>query len=159
LNDDERVEGEIRMQRFLAMLAAVLLAACDADNSVSVAKAPARGIDCTALAARVFPDTDIQTAEVVPAGRFVAPAAEPFGPPPDFSGMPEFCRVAGSLKPTANSDIRFELWMPTKDWNRRFIQTGNSGAAGALVYGSMEMPLSRGYAVAHNDAGHRGQGG
>ena len=61
--------------------------------------------------------------------------------------------------PAADSDVRFELWLPTSGWNGRFMQTGNGGAAGSLVYGSMIAPLARGYAVAHTDTGHRGGGG
>jgi feruloyl esterase len=95
----------------------------------------------------------------VDAGAFVAPTPPPFGPDPDFSALPAFCRVAGTIAPTADSDIRFELWLPLEGWNGRFLQTGNGGAAGALAYSSLITPLKRGYAVAHTDTGHRGGGG
>jgi feruloyl esterase len=78
---------------------------------------------------------------------------------PDFGSLPAFCRVAGTIAPTPDSDIRFELWLPLEGWNGRFLQAGNGGAAGSLVYGSLFMPLARGYAVAHTDTGHRGGGG
>ena len=74
----------------------------------------------------------------------------------DYSKLPSFCRVSGSIKPTADSDIRFEVWLPAERWNGKFLQTGNGGAAGALVHASMAEPLSRGYAVAHTDTGHQG---
>src|SRR5579862_3216548 len=32
-----------------------------------------------------------------------------------------FCRVAGTIKPTAESDIQFELWLPPRaNWNSKF---------------------------------------
>jgi feruloyl esterase len=67
--------------------------------------------------------------------------------------------VQGSIHPTADSDIRFELWLPITGWNGRFMQTGNGGAAGSIVYSSLVEPLSRGYAVANTDTGHQGAGG
>ena len=73
--------------------------------------------------------------------------------------MPAFCRVTGSIKPSADSDIRFELWLPAEGWNGRFMQTGNGGAAGSIVYDSFVDPLVRGYAVANTDRGIQGAGG
>jgi feruloyl esterase len=39
------------------------------------------------------------------------------------------------------------------------MQTGNGGAAGSIVWGSLAEPLARGYAVANTDTGHQGAGG
>ncbi len=116
---------------------------------------------CEALAKSSIAHTKITSAASVTAGAFVAPAPTSPGPPPaDFSKLPAFCRVTGSIKPTADSDIRFELWLPADgQWNGKFLQTGNGGAAGAIVYGSLADPLSRGYAVTNTDTGHQGGGG
>jgi feruloyl esterase len=84
------------------------------------------------------------------------PAVGPPGFAADFSKLPAFCRVTGSIKPTADSDIRFELWLPDQSWNGRFLQTGNGGAAGTIVQASLAEPLARGYAVANTDTGHQG---
>jgi hypothetical protein len=65
----------------------------------------------------------------------------------------------GSIMPTAESDIGFEVWLPAENWNGKFMQTGNGGAAGVIVYGSLADALARGYAVANTDTGHRGGGG
>ena len=111
---------------------------------------------CAGLASRSFANTTIASAEVVAAGAFSSPIAGPPGLAADYSKLPSFCRVAGSIKPTADSDIRFEVWLPAESWNGKFLQTGNGGAAGALVHASMADPLSRGYAVAHTDTGHQG---
>ena len=99
--------------------------------------------------------TKIALAEPVAAGAYQPPVADfPF--PADYSRLPAFCRVAGSIRPSADSDIRFELWLPAAGWNGRFLQTGNGGAAGSVVYSSMVEPLGRGYAVANTDTGHQG---
>lgn len=114
---------------------------------------------CAALRTRAPARAVINTAELVPAGGFHLPGRPPFGPPADFSKLPAFCRIAGALHPTADSDIRFELWLPADGWNGSFLQTGNGGAAGAVLYGSLIDPLGRGYAVVNNDTGHQGPAG
>ena len=127
-----------------------------ADLPSSTASAP---LNCAALRKLRLPHTSINLVEEVAAGAFKPPVAGFPGLGANFSKLPAFCRVAGSLHPTADSDIRFELWLPVKGWNHRFMQTGNGGAAGSIVYGSLADPLSRGYAVANTDTGHQGGGG
>ena len=124
--------------------------------AVAQVRNAAAGTSCAGLASRSFANTTIASAEVVAAGAFSSPIAGPPGLAADYSKLPSFCRVAGSIKPTADSDIRFEVWLPAESWNGKFLQTGNGGAAGALVHASMAEPLSRGYAVAHTDTGHQG---
>jgi feruloyl esterase len=115
-------------------------------------------IACADLRSVRVPKTVVAVAAIVAAGQF-RPAAPPaFGPPVDYSRLPAFCRVAGTIRATAESDIRFELWLPDQ-WNGKFMQTGNGGAAGAIVHDSLVDPLLRGYAVANTDTGHQGAGG
>jgi feruloyl esterase len=119
----------------------------------------ARGpLDCTTLRQLHLPHTTIDLAERVEAGAFKPPVGGFPGLGGNFAKLPAFCRVAGSIHPTADSDIRFELWLPVNGWNHRFMQTGNGGAAGSIVYGSLAELLSRGYAVANTDTGHQGGG-
>jgi len=113
---------------------------------------------CADLKSARVPKTVVAVAETVQAGAFRSPAPPAFGPPPNYSSLPAFCRVAGTIRATAESDIRFELWLP-EQWNGKFMQTGNGGAAGAIVYDSLVDPLRRGYAVANTDTGHQGAGG
>ena len=115
-------------------------------------------VACADLKSLSVPKTVVAVAEAVSAGAFRSPAPPAFGPPPDYSRLPAFCRVAGAIRATAESDIRFELWLP-ENWNGKFMQTGNGGAAGAIVYDSLVDPLLRGYAVANTDTGHQGAGG
>lgn len=155
----------LRISLFAAWLAAgTALTGCSsvktkvANQDAPEALAPT-GLSCPELASIELQDTSITAAEVVPAGAF-APAPSPIARPADYSSMPEFCRVTGSIHPTARSDIRFEAWLPThENWNGRFMQVGNGGAAGALVHSSMVEPLTRGYAVVHTDTGHKGSPG
>jgi feruloyl esterase len=114
---------------------------------------------CAELATLTVPHTTIVT-ETVAAGAF-RPSQPENGPVPavDYTTLPEFCRVSGSIAPSADSDIRFELWLPARNWNGKFLQTGNGAAAGSILYSTLANPLSRGYAVANTDTGHRGGGG
>lgn len=67
-----------------------------------------------------------------------------------------FCRVAGTIKPTTDSDIHFELWLPPKaDWNSRFQGVGSGSSQGAIEYQRMMRGLVRGYATLSTDSGHR----
>jgi feruloyl esterase len=156
-----RVERTLASFR-LAIAASALLAACALTLGASEALAQGARVaptPCSELKSFAVANTAIATAEPVAAGAFRSPAPPAFGPPPDYSRLPAFCRVAGSIKPSPESDIRFELWLPESGWNGKFMQTGNGGAAGAIVYDSLVDPLMRGYAVANTDTGHQGGGG
>jgi len=144
------------MIRGTVSLVVPLIVGFAAQNAAVAQARNAAGTACASLASRSFANTTIASAEVVAAGALSVPIAGPPGLAADYSKLPSFCRVSGSIKPTADSDIRFEVWLPAERWNGKFLQTGNGGAAGALVHASMAEPLSRGYAVAHTDTGHQG---
>ncbi len=69
-------------------------------------------------------------------------------------GLPSFCRVAGSLHPTADSDIRFEVWLPATGWNGKFHGVGNGGFAGVINYTGLVDAVKHNYATASTDTGH-----
>jgi hypothetical protein len=50
-----------------------------------------------------------------------------------FADLPAFCRVAATLKPSSDSEIKMELWMPTAGWNGKFVVPGNGGFAGTIA--------------------------
>ena len=104
---------------------------------------------CDGLASLQLSDTTITVAAVVPAGTFDPPGATP---PIDTSA----CRVAGIIKPTSDSSIAFEVWMPTSGWNGKFLSAGEGGYAGAVNYGGIADALRRGYAGGSTDTGHTG---
>ena len=105
---------------------------------------------------------DVAAGLFKPAG--AAAAAEPAqrsGPPPQ--PIPQHCRLTLVLKPTSDSNINVELWLPTENWNGKFLAVGNGGWAGSIQgYPDMQEALRRGYATAASDTGHSaadGEGG
>lgn len=123
---------------------------------------PRSPVACKSLTALKLPDTTIIRAETVAAGAFAPP--EPFlvGPVGGFEfvaakDLPEFCRVAAITKPSRDSEIKFEVWMPApSNWNGKFMGVGNSGFSGEIEYLLMDAALSRGYATASTNTGHDG---
>src|SRR5688500_2776308 len=69
--------------------------------------------------------------------------------------VPAHCRLALVLKPSDDSHIEMELWLPD-DWNGKFLAVGNGGWAGSISFGAMASGLQAGFAVASNDTGHKG---
>ncbi|MGH9845699.1 MAG: tannase/feruloyl esterase family alpha/beta hydrolase, partial [Blastocatellia bacterium] len=118
---------------------------------------------CESLMALKLLDTTITAAESVAAGAFTG-APPPIIPSRSFKSLPAFCRVTGVIKPTSDSDIRFEVWLPSAGWNGKFQGIGNGGYAGAIDYGTPGLSglagaISRGSAAAATDTGHQGKPG
>src|SRR5882757_2202908 len=40
---------------------------------------------------------------------------------------PAHCAVQGIIRPTKDSEIRFELWLPASGWNGKYVQLGSGG--------------------------------
>ena len=72
------------------------------------------------------------------------------------TSVPAFCRVQGTSRPTSDSEIHFEVWMPASGWNGKFDQGGNGGYGGSLGTPALFMldGMLRGYATAGTDMGH-----
>ncbi|MEO7274380.1 MAG: tannase/feruloyl esterase family alpha/beta hydrolase [Vicinamibacterales bacterium] len=100
----------------------------------------------------------ITMAQEVTAGGFSRPATGPFAADQGFTTPVAFCRVAVTLTPTADSDIKIEVWMPATGWNGKFQAVGNGGWAGSLSYAAMSEALGLGYATSSTDTGHTGRG-
>lgn len=73
-------------------------------------------------------------------------------------GLPPFCRVQAVAKPSSDSHIEFEVWMPVSGWNGKYRGAGNGGFAGSISYGEMARAVRAGYATASTDTGHRAEG-
>ena len=73
-----------------------------------------------------------------------------------FAHLPTFCRVVVSSKPTIDSDIQIEVWLPESGWNGRLQAVGDGGLAGSIPYALMAPALSEGYATSGTDTGHVG---
>lgn len=125
---------------------------------------------CESLTQLALPNTTITSAQLVQAGPFVQPgrgggANGRAGQPPNVPAnaqaqagtlLPAHCRVAATLKPSPDSDIKIEVWLPADNWNGKFQAVGNGGWAGVISYPAMATALSEGYATASTDTGHTG---
>ena len=104
------------------------------------------------LSSLALPNTSITLAQVVPARTFALPGTG--GATPQFSQLPTFCRVAATLTPSSDSNIKIEVWLPVDDWNGKFEAVGNGGLAGTITYDWLAAALREGYATASTDTGH-----
>jgi feruloyl esterase len=146
------------------MLAALALSATLASSSAS----------CESLKSLSLANTTIVAAEMVPAGPFVAPgrgaAPAPPAPPAEGRGRggrgggqfiaapqiaPAHCRVNAILRPSPDSEIEMEAWLP-ENWNGKFQFVGGGGWAGIISFPAMVTALQEGYATASTDTGHKG---
>ncbi len=71
---------------------------------------------------------------------------------------PARCEVQAITRPTKDSEIRLQVWLPVSGWNGKYLQVGNGGWAGSIDLTAMVDPLRRGYAVAATDNGHQSSG-
>src|SRR6185436_10975291 len=116
---------------------------------------------CEALSSLKLPDATITAATPVAAGAFAPPARGGRGGGNPFADLPAFCRVEATLKPSPDSDIKVEYWLPAtaSAWNGKFQATGNGGWNGNIDQNALAAGLRRGYATASTDTGHQGGGG
>jgi feruloyl esterase len=112
---------------------------------------------CESLSSMKFPDATVTSAQSVAAGAF-KPAAGGRGGG-NQADLPAFCQVAATLKPSADSDIKIEVWLPAQGWNGKFAAVGNGGWNGNIDQAALGTALRRGYAAASTDTGHAGGGG
>ena len=115
--------------------------------------ARAEGAACESLLSLALPHATVTVAQSLPAGAIKIPA-DRFGAKP--AEPPAFCRVAATLRPTSDSGIRMEIWLPTSGWNGKFEANGNGGWTGSTNPTALAGGLDRGYAAAMSDLGHEG---
>jgi feruloyl esterase len=131
---------------------------------------PVSAATCESVASMTLPGTAFTMAKMVPAGAFAPPSGEAgrggrirdaSGALVDasFANLPAFCRVAATLAPSSDSDIKVEVWLPAANWNGKYLAVGNGGWAGAISYIAMADALKRGYATSSTDTGHVGARG
>ncbi len=133
---------------------------------------------CEQLRSLSLPNTTFTTVENVAAGPYKAPAQAADGGGIARGGgaaragrggartgrgaapiiLPAYCRVAATRKPSSDSDIRMEVWMP-ENWNGKIEVVGNGGWAGVISYAAMANAVKEGYAAASTDTGHQGGNG
>lgn len=116
--------------------------------AVSGLLAPA---DCSGLGSLALPGTTLQAQRESP-GHFQVPDPSPFVP--DLGALPGFCRVTAQIRAVAGSEIGVEIWLPTA-WNRRMLEVGNGGFAGAINYAGLAAAIKQGFVGVSTDDGHR----
>jgi hypothetical protein len=117
---------------------ALLWAVCATIAFLPFLALPAQGepATCESLAHFKIDHGEIDSAQAVPAG------------PLTVNGLlsartisvPTFCRVVATLRPTADSDIKIEVWLPAR-WNGRLMAVGNGGLAGSIAEDAMAGAL------------------
>src|SRR4051812_28302816 len=117
--------------------------------SLSEATAQPPSGTCASLARRALLNVTITTLQEITGGSFTPP-----GKGSGAANLPPFWLVAGTIAPTPESEIRFEVWMPLANWNGKFAGVGNGGWAGFVSYGALADQLRRGYATASTNTGH-----
>jgi feruloyl esterase len=126
---------------------------------------------CDSLTSLPLRNAQITSVQMVTAGAFAPPAAPGRGgaargagrgagrgnAPNPYAMLPAFCRVAATLTPSSDSDIKIEVWLPDAgNWNGKFQAVGNGGWAGTIAFPAMAAALASGYATTSTDAGHPG---
>ncbi|HWB33171.1 MAG TPA: tannase/feruloyl esterase family alpha/beta hydrolase [Acidobacteriaceae bacterium] len=130
------------MQRIITQLTSAAIL-CSALSIVAYAAVPQRCENLRSL--------NLERGNVTAAERIAA------GAEPKYSRLPAFCRVAATLRPTSDSEIKIEVWMPEGSaWNGKYEGTGNGGWGGAISQGELAAAVERGYAAASTDTGHTG---
>src|SRR5689334_9917047 len=115
---------------------------------------------CESLTGLKLKNTTITMAKAVEAGPFALPLAQPGKgmQAQSYLKLPAFCRVAATLTPVADSEIKIEVWLPEagsdKGWNGNLQSVGNGAWAGTISYSAMGTALTAGYATASTDTGH-----
>ena len=113
---------------------------------------PCFGASCDALAKLPLKQGTVTLAADVAPGAFT-PAQGNAAP---YKSLAAFCRVAATLTPTSDSDIKIEVWLPVAGWNKDLQSVGNGAWAGTISYSAMATALAAGYATASTDTGHTG---
>jgi hypothetical protein len=112
---------------------------------------------CEKLSQVTIPDARIIFAKTIDAGTFAGP---PTGASRDltapYKNVPAFCRVVALATPSADSNIRIEIWMPASGWNGKLQGVGNGGFAGMIDFQALGVAVTKGYAATGTDTGHAG---
>ncbi|HLI82360.1 MAG TPA: tannase/feruloyl esterase family alpha/beta hydrolase [Bryobacteraceae bacterium] len=116
--------------------------------------------NCETLKSMALEHGAVTLARTVAAGEFT-PRFSPAGGaalPGDnvFRKLPQFCRVAATLRPVEDSEIGIEVWLPETGWNGKLEAVGNGAWAGSIGYAALAAAVAAGYAAASTDTGHKG---
>src|SRR5579859_3918369 len=130
-------------------------------SAIGSGQAAAKPAGCGSLSGLNLPHTTITSAQFVPAGGFTLQAGALMRPQAQmtqraFGNLPAFCRVAATLKPTPDSEIKIEVWLPASGWNGKLLGIGNGGFAGMIDTMQLAVTVKSGYVSTATDTGHTG---
>jgi feruloyl esterase len=131
------------MTKQLALMVAVVVPFCSCAVQAGT---------CEGLATLSSRTVEIVAAATVESGAFMPPDS-----PNALTQLPKFCRVVVRIRPTSDSDIGAEIWLPAA-WNTKLLALGSGGWGGSIDYGGLAAGLRRGYVTSASDDGHRSQG-
>src|ERR1700719_323347 len=121
---------------------------------------PSRAQSCSALSDLRLENTTVISAQLVDSGKFLPPMMVRRASPEFFTAfntLPAFCRVQAVARPSSDSEISIEVWLPATGWNRRYLGVGNGSFGGSINYYRLGESLLSGYATSSTDTGHRGR--
>ena len=93
---------------------------------------------CESMSQLKLADTTITSAKPVAAG-----SRAELNLPSGVPALPSFCRVQATIRPTTDSEIKIEVWMPDTNWNGKFMGVGNGGWAGRISFPALSTALRR----------------
>ena len=99
---------------------------------------------CERLIRLDLPETEVTLAKDIAAGKFVSPDGQTFE-------VPAFCRVQGVAKTNNESDIKFEVWLPSTNWNGRYFQYDAGGVIDYIDYSGFAWRLNKGNVITQVD--------
>ena len=131
-----------------AGIVTLAIAACTSGPTLQSQVAAARPGECSALLGVASDMATVTSATPVPAGETIGATKV---------AVP-FCRVQGVARPSGDSLINFEVWLPATPgaWTGRLKTDGTGGYAGATPIARMAQDLATGFVVAGSDMGHTG---
>ncbi|KAJ5773093.1 hypothetical protein N7457_007989 [Penicillium paradoxum] len=145
-----RVINMTRLKRLpLVALASLALASQDAFQS-----------KCAGFGAQIdIPDVKVNFVEFVQGGTDVSLA----GNPPSCGRLSQavsvdLCRVAMAVSTSNSGEITLEAWFP-REYQSRFLSTGNGGIAGCIQYFDLAYTAQLGFAAVGTNNGHNGTSG
>lgn len=132
------------MKKAVCLVAVLALTACGSDDSDPAATAIACG-DLTGVRS----DSAVVSSATLVTGTTTIGGAVAEGP---------FCRVQGVATPSSDSNINFEVWLPSSNtaWSGRLKVNGTGGYAGATPYARLAQDVTDGFVSAGSDMGHAG---
>ena len=104
--------------------------------------------DCAGLVSVTTADSTVTSAVVVAAGTVISGSTVPAS----------MCRVQGVARPSIDSEIKWEVWLPqtAAAWTGRLKVNGTGGYAGATPIARLAQDIGDGFVSAGSNMGHDG---